>query len=196
MSLTGAEHRGLRELYAGARQLAGHWSVLATRLGGEAAGALSAGATACRELLAELPGLTEPRGVPGFPGAQAGGSWFAALRNGGGDRLLERNQALRLAVLDAAHLATLLSYLAGLADGRGDAELAAAHRRWEARLREAEGAVRGAALAEARDPERAVLPADPTPLGRAGHAIAYALGALGERLDRTAAARAARRARG
>ena len=32
--------------------------------------------------------------------------------------MLERNQALRFAVLDAEHVTTLLLYLAALADGR------------------------------------------------------------------------------
>jgi hypothetical protein len=190
-----AEHRALRELHAMVRQLGGHWSKLARRLGGEAGDVLERGAAATRELLDELSERGEAHGLYGFPAAQGVGANAAGLR-GVSDLLLERNQALRAAVLDMTHVTLLLGYLAELADVRGGAELAAFHRRWEARLRELEDAARAVALAEGRAPERAIEPAGPGSLGRAGHAVASGLGTLGEALDGSAVGRAARRLRG
>ncbi|MGH2948965.1 MAG: hypothetical protein ACRDPC_22390, partial [Solirubrobacteraceae bacterium] len=172
-----AEHRALRELHAAVRQLAGHWEKLSRRLGGVAA--LDDGAEAARELLDELADRTAAHGLHGYPAAQAVGARGAGLR-GAGDLLLERNQALRGAVLDVQHVTTLLAYLAELAAGRGDAALAAWHRRWETRLREVEQAARAAAVAVANDPDAAIEPADSSAFGRAGHSLANGLGTLGE----------------
>jgi len=94
------------------------------------------------------------------------------------------------------HVTLLLGYLAELAERRDGAELAAFHRGWEARLREIEDAARAAALAEGRSPDRAIQPAGPGSLGRAGHAAASGLGTLGEALDASALGRVARRLRG
>src|SRR5215210_2834342 len=140
MEITGhglyrAEHRALRELYAAAHHLCSHWQKLAERLGGCPATVLSRGAAAGQELLDELIGRTEEHGLHGFPAAQGAGSRLAGLRNNTSDLLLERNQAMRTAVLDAQHLTTLLGYLGALASTRGDEPLAAFHARWEARLR-------------------------------------------------------------
>ena len=115
-----AEHRALRELYATASQLASHWTRLGGRLGGAPGDALAGGASAARELLRELTVRTAAHGLHGFPAAQGVGGRLAGARNVAGDLVLERNQALRLAVLDAEHVATLLEYLAALADKRGD----------------------------------------------------------------------------
>jgi hypothetical protein len=187
-----AEHRALRELHAVTRQLAGHWSRLARRLGGESAAALERGAATARELLRELSERTEAHGLHGRPTAQGVGGGAAGLR-GAGDLLLERNQALRGAVLDAEHVALLLAYLAALADARGDAALAAWHRRWETRMREAEDAARAAAVAQGADPEGAIAPAEDSRLGRAGHSLANGLGTLGEALDASIGRRLRRR---
>jgi len=189
-----AEHRALRELYAMARQLATHWDRLGSRLGGAPGEPLASGAAAARELLRELTSRTAAHGLHGFPAAQSVGGRIANLRNVAGDLLLERNQALRAAVLDVAHLTTLLAYLSALADRRGDALLAAWHRRWEVRLRESEEAVRAAVIALAGDPGAAVEPASPTALGRAGHGVASGLGTLGEAIDGSVVGRVARRA--
>jgi hypothetical protein len=190
-----AEHRALRELYAMARQLATHWDRLAERLGGGAADALTGGAGAARELLGELEDRTAAHGLYGFPAAQGVGGRLADLRNFAGDLLLERNQALRAAVLDVAHLTTLLAYLSALADRRGDAALAAWHRRWEVRLRDEQERVMTTVVALAEDPAAAVEPASPTTLGRAGHGVASGLGTLGEAIDGSKVGRAARRVR-
>jgi hypothetical protein len=190
-----AEHRGLRELHAMARQLGGHWSKLGERVGGEAGVVLERGAAATRELLGELETQCAAHGLYGFPAAQGVGGGAAGLR-GVSDLLLERNQALRSAVLDMTHVTLLLGYLAELAERREGTELAAFHRRWEARLREIEESARALAVAEGRVPERAIEPAEPGSLGRAGHAVANRLGTLGEALDGSAVGRAARKLRG
>jgi hypothetical protein len=190
-----AEHRALRELYAMASQLASHWTRLAGRLGGAPGEALTGGASASRELLRELAARTAAHGLHGFPAAQGVGGRLAGARNMAGDLVLERNQALRAAVLDVAHVTTLLAYLAGLADRRGDAALAAWHRRWEVRLREAEERVMATVVAMAEDPDDAILPASQSAAGRAGHGLANALGTLGEAIDGSVVGRAARKAR-
>ena len=190
-----AEHRALRELYAMASQLASHWTRLGGRLGGAPGEALKGGADAARELLRELGTRTAAHGLHGFPAAQGVGGRLAGVRNVAGDLVLERNQALRAAVLDVAHVTTLLAYLAGLADRRGDAMLAAWHRRWEVRLREAEERVMATVVAMAEDPDDAILPASQSAAGRAGHGLANALGTLGEAIDGSAVGRAARKRR-
>jgi len=198
MEITGhglyrAEHRALRELHAAARQLCGHWERLAERIGGQPATVLRRGAGACQELIHELTGRTEEHGLHGFPAAQGAGGRLAGLRNNAGDLLLERNQAVRVAVLDAQHLTTLLAYLAALAATRGDEQLAGFHRRWETRLRAVEEEARQAAIDLAAEPAGAVLPADQSALGRAGHQVAAAVGSAGEAIDSSPVGRAARR---
>jgi hypothetical protein len=198
MDITGhglyrAEHRALRELYAAARQLCSHWERLAGRIGGQPETVLRHGSNTCDELLAELAGRTEEHGLHGFPAAQSVGGRLAGVRNNAGDLLLERNQAMRVAVLDVQHLTTLLAYLARLAATRGDDQLAGFHRRWETRLREVEEEARQAAVELGCEPAAAVIPADQGPLGRAGHRVASAVGSAGEALDASALGRAARR---
>jgi len=198
MDITGhglyrAEHRALRELYASARHLCGHWEKLGERLGGQPATVLRHGSEACHELLDELAGRTEEHGLHGFPAAQGVGGRFAGVRNNAGDLLLERNQAMRVAVLDVQHLTTLLGYLGRLAATRGHDQLAPFHRRWEARLRSVEEDARGAAIQLGCEPAAAVVPTDQGPLGRAGHRVASAVGSAGEAIDASPVGRAARR---
>ena len=198
MEITGhglyrAEHRALRELHASARQLCRHWQRLAERIGAPPATVLRHGSDACQQLLDELTGRTEEHGLHGFPAAQGVGTRLAGVRNNAGDLMLERNQAMRVAVLDVQHLTTLLGYLGTLAATRGDDALAGFHRRWEARLREVEDAARNAAIDIGCEPAAAVVPADQGPLGRAGHHVASAVGSAGEAIDASPVGRAARR---
>jgi hypothetical protein len=190
-----AEHRALRELHAMTRQLGGHWSKLGRRLGGDAGAVMDRGAAAARELLDELNEQCALHELYGFPTAQGVGANAAGLR-GVSDLMLERNQALRGAVLDIVHVTLLLGYLAELAEHRDGTELAAFHRRWETRLRGIEEEARQVVAAEGREPDRAIEPSEPGSLGRAGHAVANGLGTLGEALDSSAVGRAARRLRG
>jgi len=194
VSLHPAEHRAVRELHATGRALASHWTALAARLGAPAEQPLRAGASSARALLEALSYRSD---LPaGYPAAQGVGGGLAALRGSARDLVLERNQALRLALGDLQHVITLLAYLAALADARGDSELAAFHREWEDQLASSQRAVSDAVLALGAEPDAAVLPADFGPLGRAGHGVANAFGTFGEAFDASPVGRAARRWRG
>jgi len=185
-----AQNRGLRELYSATRQLAEHWTALADRLGGEpGTEELRAGADAARTLLVELADVTPSYGLYGGPAAQGVGSRAAGLRTVVLDRTLERNQALRLAVLDLQHITTLLAYLAEVARAGGDESLADACGRWERRLRRVEARARKAAILTGGDPDAAIAPLDRGALGRAGHRVALTVGTVGEWIDRRAAER-------
>ena len=114
---------------------------------------------------------------------------MAGVRNAVTDRALERNQALRMAVLDVQHAVTLCAYLAELGRVRGDEHMAEFCGRWERKLKRLEGRARKAAVAQADDPDGAIVPIDEGPMGRAGQRMARAVGTLGEWVDRRAAAR-------
>jgi hypothetical protein len=188
-SLHPTEHRGLRELYASARHMAAHWAALGRRLGGGSeAATLADGAGTAQRLLEELSDVTACYGVFGSPAAQNVGARIADVRNLLGDRALERNQALRLAVLDAQHLSTLLAYLVAAAEHRGDSGLAAFCTGWERELARCERSIQGVAVASARTPDAAIAPADGSLAGRAAHGVANAAGTAGEWFDRRAAA--------
>lgn len=191
-ALYAAEHRGLRELHAGARQLVKHWRRLAGRLDGRCAAVLEGGAAEAERVRSELARESEVRGVPGFPAASGAGARFAGLHNAG-DLMLERNQAMRGAVLDVQWLVTLVAYLERLAATRGDDGLAALHADWGARLAAVEERARITAIELGSDPAFAVTPAETGALGRAGHRIAVAMGGAGEAVDGSAIGRAARR---
>jgi hypothetical protein len=191
-----AEHRALREVFATSRQLAGHWSSLADRVGEPASTPLREGVATAKALGAALETLAAERDLRLRPAALGAGRWLAGVRNGSADVLLERNQALRLAVLDAEHVALALAYVGALAERRGDAALAAFHREWEQRLRAAADAARDAAIATADDPDAAIEPAVPGPVGRAGHKLAEAIGTVGETVDNSPLGRAVTRGGG
>src|SRR3954471_1254903 len=183
-----AEHRALRELRVFGTQLASHWKHLARKLGGPEGALFAAGADDARTMLAEVDAAATARDVPTRPAAALTGRVTSA-RPMAPDHLLERNQALRYALLDVQHCATLLGYAAGLAAVRGDEDLRALLARWEERLAGHERAVRSAVFAVAARPDDAVAPAIPTVPGRLGHRLAAGGGALGEWVDRRAAAR-------
>jgi hypothetical protein len=183
-----AEHRGLRELHVFARQLAHHWERLGARIGGDAGRLLSEGAADARAIIEELTEAATARGLHAEPAAALSGRIVSA-RPPSPDVLLERNQALRFALLDVQHCVTLLGYLAGLAATRGDGELRALCAGWEERLAGHERAVRAAVIALAAHPDDAIAPADPSLSGRLGHRLAAGAGALGEWIDRRSAQR-------
>lgn len=183
-----AENRGYRELYAFTRALTTHWPELVSRVGpGAAAEALDAGVELGRALLSELSEVTARYDLHGRPAAQGVGHRMASVRNHAADRFLERNQALRFAAQEAQHLSTLAGYLGEVAASRGDEELAGFARGWERKLRRMENAVRKAAMEQGAAPDTAIQPLDTSPLGRAAHSVGYAVGTVGEWVDRKAA---------
>jgi len=181
-----AEHRGLRELHAAARQLRVHWRELGQRLDavGHACPQLAEGSDAAAELLSHLTAASTARGLHARPAAQGLGKRIAGARLALVDPALEVNQALRMAVLDATHVATLLAYVGRLAAQRGDDELATILDGWIAPVRVHEDALRAAAIACADDPDAAIAAATPGLAGRAGHAVANVAGTAGEWVDR------------
>ena len=118
---------------------------------------LRAGAQAAEELVGELAELTAGYGLYGFPAAQSMGARVAGVRNALADRALERNQALRMAVLDVQHVVTLCAYLAELGRAGGDEKMVEFCGRWERKLKRLESRVRKAAVAEGTDPDAAIV---------------------------------------
>ena len=185
-----AENRGLRELYVFARQVVHHWSGLAERLEGSALGdVLSRGAESARGLIHELGPVTEAHGLHSKPAAQGAGVTLARQRATMRDRFLEVNQAARFAVEDLQHVVTLLGYLEVVTRARDHADLAELVGRWERKLRRLENEARRTVLSLGADPDAAIEPLDSSPLGRAAHGANFALGAVGEWVDRKVAAR-------
>jgi hypothetical protein len=184
------ENRGYRELYVTSRALAGHWARLSQRLGNPTmARALEDGVAAVRRLIGELGEVTVDHGVYGGPAAVGLGARLGDLQNLAVDRFFERNQALRLAVAEVQHVRTLLAYLGAVAESRGAEGRARFCRGWESELESVERGARDAAVALGADPDAAVEPIDRSPLGRAAHKVAYAVGAIGDWVDRRAARR-------
>jgi hypothetical protein len=185
-----AENRGYRELYLTGRQLVQRWGRLAEALAGAPASQpVEKAAESVGRMLDELEPLTAKHDLHGRLAAQGSGARIASARAAVFDRFLERNQALRLALCDLEHVATLLAYLAPLAERRGDSKLHEFCSTWERRLRRQLGAVRKAAVAMGEDPGGAIAPLDPSRVGRAAHGAAYAAGTVGEWVDRQVARR-------
>ena len=180
-----AQNRGLRELVATTRNLADHWESLTPRIGDPStSNMLDDGVKRARALLSELGPLMEARGLYGGVAAQSVGKTLAGSRSRVGDRFLERNQALRTAVLDVQHVVTLLGYQAEIAEGQGDEDLARALRQHEHWLLTTERAVRRSAVKLGADPDAAIERLDASPVGRVAHGAANAVGTVGEWVDR------------
>lgn len=179
-----AENRALRELYATAEALARHWAALGRRMDGDAAAELRAASDSMRRLVDDLATLTPTYGLYGSPAARGLGAGLARAQSAVIDRMLERNQALRIAALEAHHAHVLLLYLTALAELRADELLADALRGWSTAVARSEESLRAAALATAADPDAAIAPAENSASGRLGHALADRLGTLGEAIDR------------
>jgi hypothetical protein len=180
-----AQNRGLRELIATTTHLRDHWSALRTRFPRSGVGrTLERGAAAADALIDDVTPLMETRGLHAGPAARSVGKSLAGSRSTVGDRFLERNQALRTAVLDVQHVATLLGYQAEIAATRGDDELAQALRRHERKLLTVERATRKAAVELGRKPDTAIDRVDPSPAGRVAHGAANTVGTVGEWVDR------------
>jgi hypothetical protein len=174
-----AQNRGLRELVGMTRQLSDHWGSLSEKFP-----ALEDGVEKARDLIEALRPLMEARGLYGGMAAHSVGKSLAGSRSQVGDRFLERNQALRTAVLDVQHVVTLLGYQAQIAETRGDEELGRALRRFERELLSVERATRRAAVKLGTQPDVAIERLDPSPAGRVAHGAANAVGTVGEWVDR------------
>src|SRR3954453_7680208 len=182
-----AQNRGLRELVATARQLADHWSALRPRFARTApARTLERGAATAQGLIDEIKPLMEARGLYGGAAAQSVGKSLAGSRSQLGDRFLERNQALRTALLDVQHVATLLGYQAQIPETRGDTELAQALRRNERKLLTVERSARKATVDLGKQPDKAIERVDRSAAGRVAHGAANTVGSVGEWVDRRA----------
>jgi hypothetical protein len=190
MPLHPAESRGYRELYVSGRYAAKRLGRLAISLDGtDAREPLDKATESLGKLLEELGPLTARHDLYGDVAAQGGGANLGLVRGAVLDKFLERNQALRLAVDDLEHVATLLAYLASVSEARGDAKLPEFCRSWERRMRRQIGAVRKAAVTLGTTPDAAIEPVDPSPAGRAAHRVAWAFGSVGEWTDRKVANR-------
>jgi hypothetical protein len=190
MPLHPAESRGYRELYVSGRYAAKRLGRLAISLDGtDAREPLDKATESLGKLLEELGPLTARHDLYGDVAAQGGGANLGLVRGAVLDKFLERNQALRLAVDDLEHVATLLAYLASVSESRGDAKLPEFCRSWERRMRRQIGAVRKTAVTLGTTPDAAIEPVDPSPAGRAAHRVAWAFGSVGEWTDRKVANR-------
>ena len=167
------------------RQLVRRWGRLSAALEGTPyAETLDAGREKVEALLAALAPRTAAYDVYGDIAAQGLGARIADVRAAVTDRSVDTGLVMRLAVLDVEHLATLLAQLAALAGARGDSELASFCLEWEAAVRPEVSATRVAAISLGEDPDRAAAPLDESLLGRAAHGVGWALGSVGEAVDR------------
>jgi hypothetical protein len=190
VSLHPAENRGYRELYLTGRQAAKRLGRLALAFDGTSGRQpLDKAADSLSRLLEELGPLTARHDLHGGVAAQGAGANLGAVRGAVLDRFLERNQALRLAVDDVEHVATLLAYLATVSEARGDMKLSEFCSSWERRLRRQVNVIRKAAVELGGDPDGAVEPLDGSTAGRAAHRVAWTVGTVGEWTDRQVARR-------
>ena len=185
-----AEHRAYRELYAASRQLIKRWGRLIRALDGTSyAEALEGGRASVERLLAALAPETARYDLHGGIAAQGFGARIADVRGTLHDRSVDTGMVMRFAVLDIEHVATLLGHLTRLARARADEELAAFCKRWQSEVRPEVRSVRRAAISLGEDPDRAAAPLDDSAIGRAAHGVGWALGSLGEAVDRATGGR-------
>jgi hypothetical protein len=186
-SLHPAEHRAYRELYAISRHLLHRWARLGTLLEETPVGErLQRGAAEAQRLLNELKPRTEAHGLYGGPMAQGLGARLADLRTGVTDRGADTGLVVRLAVLDAEHLTTLLRQLAELARARKDNDQALFCEEWAVQWESELDSVRQAAVELGRDPDRTAAPVVDSAINRAAHGVGWTFGAVGEGIDKLA----------
>jgi hypothetical protein len=184
-----AQNRGFRELVAASRRAIEHLEALHGRFESHqrAADAIEDGAETTRELLNALRPAIATHGLHGGAAAQGVGASAARAQSGVRDRFLERNQALRLAVLDVQHVTTLLAYLESASATAGTIDLAELCHKWKGELERVEARMRAATVAIGTDLDYAIEPLDPSMFGRAAHSAQYWFGTFGEWFDRRSA---------
>jgi len=187
MPLHPAENRGYRELFLTAQEAQTRFAKLAEHLDGEPRSAVEKAHGALAEMLDEFKPALARYDLYAEHAARGGGSRIGTVRAAILDRFLERNQALRFAVDELEHVATLLAYLGALSGARRATALTDLCEGWERRIRRHVTATRKAAVELGSDPDAAIEPLDPSPLGKAAHATAVAAGAAGEAFDRKVA---------
>lgn len=195
MPLHPAENRGYRELFLTAQEAQTRLSRLAEHLEDEPRDAVERAQGSLRELLAAIKPALARYDLHAELAARGGGARIGMVRSAILDRFLERNQALRFAVDDLEHVTTLLAYLGNVSETRRAKALTELCRTWERKMRRQVSAVRKAAVGLAADPDAAIEPLDPSPVGKVAHGAAVAAGTAGEAIDRKAAARADKPAR-
>lgn len=187
MPLHPAENRGYRELFLTAQEAQTRLSRLGEHLADEPRAAVEKAHAALAEMLDELKPALARYDLHTEHAARGGGARIGMVRAAILDRFLERNQALRFAVDDLEHVTTLLAYLATVSETRRAKKLTELCQGWERKMRRHVTTVRKAAVALAADPDSAIEPLDPSPIGKVAHATAVAAGTAGEAFDRTAA---------
>ena len=132
-----AQNRGFRELVAASRRAIEHLEALGKRFESHqrAADALEDGAATTTEMLRAVRAAIAEHDLHGGAAAQGVGSSAARAQSGVRDRFLERNQAIRLAVLDVQHVTTLLAYLEAASATAGTTDLAELCHEWHGELR-------------------------------------------------------------
>ena len=188
MPLHPAENRGYRELFLTGQEAQTRLSRLAEHLSDDARVAVEKADAALSEMLAEIEPALARYDLHAELAARGGGARIGLVRAAILDRFLERNQALRFAVDDLEHVTTLLAYLASISATRRAKKLTELCQAWERKMRRHVSAVRKAAVGLASDPDAAIEPLDPSPVGKVAHATVVAAGAAGEAIDRSAAA--------
>lgn len=188
MPLHPAENRGYRELFLTAQEAQTRLSRLSEHLEDDnARKAVERAESSLSELLTEVKPALARYDLHAELAARGGGSRIGMVRAAILDRFLERNQALRFAVDDLEHVTTLLAYLANVSETRRAQSLTELCRTWERKMRRHVTAVRKVAVGLATDPDAAIEPLDPSPIGKTAHGAAVAVGSAGEALDRKVA---------
>src|SRR3954469_25871716 len=158
--------------------MAGHWDGLAGEFDGRTREVRREGSDAAGEIVDELRTHARERGLEVGPAALQVAGRLARARPLAPDGALERNQAVRFALLDAEHVLTLIDYLAELALADDDVEGHAVCAAWAARLRPIERNLRRHAVDLGKHPDTAVEPIS------VAHKLQYAIGWIGEATDR------------
>lgn len=168
MALHPAENRGYRELMLTAEEARTRLRRIAGHLDLKSRAVADRGSEALGEMLdAMKPALAE-HDLHGEVAARGAGARIGSVRAEILDRFLERNQALRFAIDDVEHVATLLAYMGAVSAARGKKNLPELCGIWERKLRRHVTALRKAAVELGSRPDDAIEPLDPTPVEEAG----------------------------
>ncbi|MDQ3758901.1 MAG: hypothetical protein M3331_03015 [Actinomycetota bacterium] len=167
MALHPAENRGYRELMLTAEEARTRLRRIAGHLHLENRAVADRGSEALGEMLdAMKPALAE-HDLHGEVAARGAGARIGSVRAEILDRFLERNQALRYAIDDVEHVATLLAYMGAVSTARGKKNLPELCGIWERKLRRQVSALRKTAVELGSRPDDAIEPLDPTPVEEA-----------------------------